>query len=500
MSGAREPWRLSAVALAAAVRGGSVSIEAAVESGWQGPAERWELDVHAVAHADAKARAAGIAAARRADPAAAMRGVPVLVKDNICTSDLPTTCASRVLAGYRPPYDATVITRLRAAGAVVTGKGNMDEFAMGSSTEFSCYGPTRNPYDLTRVPGGSSGGPAAAVAYGLCPLALGSDTGGSVRQPAAFCGVFGLKPTYGRLSRYGLVAFGSSLDQVGIFARHAGDLALAYAELAGPDPFDASTRLGQAPDVSGWDRGVEGRTFGWPANLWREGVDAELVEALETAGRALERAGARRVTLDFLPGEFAVATYYLVATAEASSNLARFDGVRYGPRHPQSGDVRALYTRTRSEGFGPEVQRRILLGTYALSAGYYDAYYLTAQRARTRIRHEYEAAFARCDFMLLPASPTLPFKLGEKTDDPLAMYLSDIFTIGANLAGIPGLTVPVGLTEANGRPPLPRAVQLLGPDDAEPLLIAAGRAIEVGGERAHLGRSHVTEFAWPTRR
>ena len=497
---AREPWRLSAATLAAAVREGSIPVEQAVSAGWQGPARAWEQDVHAVAHADEAARGAGVAAARGIAPDAPLRGVPVLVKDNICTVDLPTTCASRILAGYRPPYDATVITRLRAAGAVVTGKGNMDEFAMGSSTEYSCYGPTRNPYDLSRVPGGSSGGPAAAVAYGLCPVALGSDTGGSVRQPAAFCGVYGLKPTYGRLSRYGLVAFGSSLDQVGIFARHAGDLALTYEVLAGPDPWDASTRLGAPPDVSGWDRGVEGRTFGWPANLWREGVDAEIVAGLEAAAKALERGGAKRVTFDFLPGEFAVATYYLVATAEASSNLARFDGVRYGPRHPESGDVRALYTRTRSEGFGPEVQRRILLGTYALSAGYYDAYYLTAQRARTRIRREYEAAFARCDFMLLPASPTLPFRLGEKTEDPLAMYLSDIFTIGANLAGIPGLTVPVGLTAGNGAPPLPRAVQLLGPDDSEPALIAAGRAIEVGGERAKLGRSHETEFAWPTRR
>ncbi len=496
MSAANDAWRLSARTLAARVEAGALAAADAVESGWGGPAADWEPEVRAVAHADPAARAAA-AAAVTGGP---LRGVPVLVKDNLCTTDLPTTCASRVLAGYRPPYDATVIARLRAAGAVVTGKGNMDEFAMGSSTEFSCYGPTRNPYDLTRVPGGSSGGPAAAVAYGLCPLGLGSDTGGSVRQPAAFCGVFGLKPTYGRLSRYGLVAFGSSLDQVGIFARHAGDVATAYAALAGPDPCDATTRPGPVPDVSGWDAGVEGMTFGWPANLWRQGVDAEIVAGLEEAAAALERAGARRVAFDFLPGEFAVATYYLVATAEASSNLARFDGVRYGPRHPESADVRALYTRTRSEGFGPEVQRRILLGTYALSAGYYDAYYLTAQRARTRIRREYQAAFARCDLMLLPAAPTTAFRLGEKTEDPLAMYLSDIFTIGANLAGIPGLTVPVGLTAGNGGPPLPRAVQLLGPEDAEPALLRAGRVIETRGDRARLARTHETEFAWPTKR
>jgi aspartyl-tRNA(Asn)/glutamyl-tRNA(Gln) amidotransferase subunit A len=484
--------KLSARALAAAVRSGSVGAEAAVESGWEGPAAAWEEKVHAIVHSDRQARAAGALAA----PEGPLRGVPVVVKDNLCTVDYPTTCCSKILAGYHPPYDATVIRRLRAAGGVVTAKGNMDEFAMGSSTEFSCYGPTRNPFDLGRVPGGSSGGPAAAVAYGLAPLGLGSDTGGSVRQPAAFCGVFGLKPTYGRLSRYGLVAFGSSLDQVGIFARHAGDVALAYAALAGPDPYDATTRPDPAPDVKGWDRGVEGLTFGWPANLWAEGVEAEVIEGLERAAEWLERAGARRASFEFLPGEYSVATYYLVATAEASSNLARFDGVRYGFRHPDSPDVHALYTRTRSEGFGPEVQRRILLGTYALSAGYYDAYYLTAQRARALIRDEYRAAFGRCDFMLMPAAPTLAFRLGEKLDDPLAMYLSDIFTIGANLAGIPGLSVPVGRS-ATG---LPRAVQVLGPEDAEPVLLRAGRVLEVQGERGRLPGSHETEFAWPTKR
>ena len=316
-----------------------------------------------------------------------------------------------------------------------------------------------------------------------------------MRQPAAFCGVFGLKPTYGRLSRYGLVAFGSSLDQVGILARHAGDVADVYACLAGPDPYDVTTRLGAAPDVSGWDAGVEGLRFGWPANLWREGVDAEIVDAMEQAAGWLERAGAERVPLEFIPGEYSVATYYLVATAEASSNLARFDGVRYAFRDADSDDVRSLYVRTRSAGFGPEVRRRILLGTYALSAGYYDAYYLTAQRARTRIRREYAAAFERCDVMLMPAAPTLPFRLGEKLDDPLAMYLSDIFTIGANLAGIPGISCPAGRSSAG----LPIGVQVLGPEDAEPALLRAARAIEVRGERARLDRAHTTEFAWPTK-
>jgi aspartyl-tRNA(Asn)/glutamyl-tRNA(Gln) amidotransferase subunit A len=491
MSG-RPAWTLSAAALAARVRARELPAADAVEAGWQGPARVWEDSVHAVCHHDAAARRAGAAAAGDGP----LAGVPVLVKDNLCTTDLPTTCGSRILAGYRPPYDATVIRRLRAAGAVVTGKSNMDEFAMGSSTEYSCYGPTRNPYDLERVPGGSSGGSAAAVAYGLCPVALGSDTGGSVRQPAAFCGVFGLKPTYGRLSRYGLVAFGSSLDQVGIFARHAGDVATTYAALAGPDPYDATTRLGDPPDVSGWDAGVRGLRFGWPENLWREGVDPEVVEGMERSAEWLERAGATRVPMEFLPGESSVAAYYLVATAEASSNLARFDGVRYGFRHPDSPDVRALYVRSRSAGFGPEVQRRILLGTYALSAGYYDAYYLTAQRARTRIRREYQQAFARCDVLLLPAAPSLAFRLGEKTEDPLAMYLSDIFTIGANLAGIPGLTVPLPLSAAG----LPRGVQVLGPEDSEPALLRTGRVLEVRGDVARLDRRHETEFTWPTKR
>jgi aspartyl-tRNA(Asn)/glutamyl-tRNA(Gln) amidotransferase subunit A len=482
------------------VRRGAAAVADVVESGWEGPARTWEADVHAVAHTDAaaRARAAASTAATLATAAAPgpLTGVPVLVKDNLCTTDFATTCASRILAGYRPPYDATVIRRLREAGCVVVGKGNMDEFAMGSSTEFSVYGPTRNPFDLSRVPGGSSGGPAAAVAYGLCPIALGSDTGGSVRQPAAFCGVFGLKPTYGRLSRYGLVAFGSSLDQVGIFARHTGDVALAYVALAGPDPYDATTRPGTAPDVSRWDAGIEGLRFGWPANLWRQGVDAEIVAALERTASWLEQAGARRVPLEFIPGEYSVAAYYLVATAEASSNLARFDGVRYGFRDPEADDVRSLYVRSRTAGFGPEVKRRILLGTYALSAGYYDAYYLTAQRARTRIRHEYGAAFERCDVLLMPASPTLPFRLGERVDDPLAMYLSDIFTIGANLAGIPGISCPAG----RSRDGLPVGVQVLGPEDSEPRLLRTARAIEVRGERAALGRTHEAEFAWPTKR
>ena len=490
---ARETWRLSARELAADVREGRRSAQEAIEAGWEGPAALWEKDVHAVVHADPEARRAAARAHAKQGPLA---GVPVLVKDNLCTTDYPTTCGSKILAGWRSPYDATVIRRLRDAGAVVTGKGNMDEFAMGSSTEFSCYGPTRNPYDLTRVPGGSSGGPAAAVAYGLCPVGLGSDTGGSVRQPAALCGVYGLKPTYGRLSRYGLVAFGSSLDQVGIFARHAGDVAETYAALAGADSYDATMRLGPPPDVSAWDEGAEGLRFGWPANLWEKGVDEEVVEGLEDAARALEAAGATRVPMTFLPGEYGVATYYLVATAEASSNLARFDGIRYGHRAEDAPDVKELYTRTRSEGFGPEVQRRILLGTYALSAGYYDAYYLKAQKARTRIRREYEDAYRRCDVLLMPVSPSLPFPIGEKTDDPLAMYLSDVFTIGANLAGIPGLAVPMSPSRAG----LPRSAQLLGPEDSEPVLLRAARAIEVRGDRARLARTHTTEFAWPSKR
>ena len=490
MSGTGAPWRDSAAAIAARVRAGSLDPVAAAESGWDEPARRWERDVHAVVHSDPASRHAAAAAARRDGPLA---GVPVLLKDNLCTTDYPTTCGSRILAGWHSPYDATVVRRLREAGAVVVGKSNMDEFAMGSSTEFSCYGPTRNPYDLERVPGGSSGGSAAAVAYGLVPAALGSDTGGSVRQPAAFCGVYGLKPTYGRLSRYGLVAFGSSLDQVGIFARHAGDVALLYSVLAGPDPFDATMREAAPPDVSGWDAGVRGLRFGWPANLWERGVDPAIVGGLERAATALERAGATRVPLHFMPGEYGVAAYYLVATAEASSNLARFDGVRYGHRAAGATDVTSLYTRSRGEGFGPEVQRRILLGTYALSSGYYDEYYLKAQRARTRIRREYAEAFERCDLMLLPAAPTPAFRIGEKTDDPLAMYLSDVFTIGANLAGLPGLSVPVGLSPDG----LPLGAQLLAPADGEPVLLRAARAIEADGDAARLPRGFEREVAWP---
>ena len=482
-------WMLDARAIAEKVRAGTLAPEAAMLAGFDHPAERWEREVHAVVHTDPETRHANALAANRSG---SLAGVPVLLKDNLCSTDFPTTCGSRILAGWRSPYDATVVQRLRAAGAVVVGKGNMDEFAMGSSTEYSAYGPTRNPWDLKRVPGGSSGGPAAAVAYGLVPIALGSDTGGSVRQPAAFCGVYGLKPTYGRLSRYGVVAFGSSLDQVGVFARHVGDVADVYTALAGPDPFDASTRTTPAPDVSRWDDGVEGMRFGWPANLWSEGVDPAIVDALERGASALERAGATRVPFRFMPGSYSVATYYLLATAEASSNLARFDGVRYGHR-AAADDLLALYTRSRGEGFGPEVRRRILLGTFALSAGYHDAYYEKAQRARTLIVREYARAFAQCDFMLLPATPTLPFALGEKSDDPLAMYLSDVFTIGANLAGIPGLTVPMGVAPAG----LPVAVQLLGPVDAEPVLLRGARALEADGDPARIARGWEREVAWP---
>ena len=486
---ATAPWRLNARAVARAVNAGTLEPVAAAESGFAGPGERWERDVHAVLATEPSVRHAAAAAAPRGRP---LSGVPVLLKDNLCTVDHPTTCGSRILEGWRSPYDATVVRRLRDAGAVIVGKGNMDEFAMGSSTEFSAYGPTRNPHDLTRVPGGSSGGPAAAVAYGLVPVALGSDTGGSVRQPAAFCGVYGLKPTYGRFSRYGLVAFGSSLDQVGVFARHVGDVATVYEQLAGADPFDATSRTGPAPDVSGWASGVRGLRFGWPANLWSEGVDPGIVDALERAAVSLERAGAMRVPFEFLPGRYSVAAYYLLATAEASSNLARFDGVRYGLRASAS-ELGELYSRTRGRGFGPEVRRRILLGTYALSSGYHDQFYGKAQRARTRIAAEYRAAFGNGDFMLLPATPTLPFRLGEKTGDPLAMYLSDVFTLGANLAGIPGLSVPMGLA-ASG---LPVGVQLLGPADSEPVLLRAARAIEMDGDATRIASTEEREPAWP---
>jgi len=402
-----------------------------------------------------------------------LAGVAVALKDNMCTRRVPTTCSSRILEGWRPPYDATIVSRLSKAGAVVVGKTNLDEFAMGSSTENSAFGPTRNPHDKTRVPGGSSGGSAAAVAAGMVPAAFGSDTGGSIRQPAALCGVVGVKPTYGRVSRYGLVAFASSLDQIGPFAATVEDAALLFEVVAGHDPMDSTSVSEPAPSVvAGLGDGVEGLRVGLTKEFV-EGADADVAARVEEAARALEKAGAVVSDASVPAAVYGLSAYYLIAPAEASSNLARYDGVRYGLR-VDGDDVTAMYTATRAAGFGAEVKRRIMLGTYALSAGYYDAYYGQAQRVRTLIIRDFEAAYAGHDLLLGATSPTTAFELGAKTENPLTMYLSDVFTIPSNLAGHPAISVPYG----TGDDGLPVGVQVLAPALAEPLMFRAAAALE----------------------
>ena len=428
------------------------------------------------AMARARAVDAAIAAGQTPGP---LCGVPVAIKDLLDIEGIPTTCGSRILEGYRPPFTATVVERLEAAGAIVVGKTNMDEFAMGSSNENSAYKPTRNPWDPTRVPGGSSGGSAAAVAAGMAPLSLGSDTGGSIRQPAAFCGIVGLKPTYGRVSRYGLVAFASSLDQVGPFARTVEDAALAASVLFGRDARDATSAGEAVPDFrAALQRGAKGLRIGVPWSFLEKGIDAPVLAAFREALAALESAGARMVDVALPHAGHAIATYYIVATAEASSNLARYDGVRYGLRVAAGRDLRETYGRTRDRGFGPEVKRRIILGTFVLSSGYYDAYYLRAQKVRTLIRRDFERALESCDVVATPTTPSTAFRFGEKTADPLAMYLADIFTVPANLAGIPGISVPCGF--ASG---LPVGLQLLARSFDEAALFRAGHAYQ--GLTAH---------------
>jgi aspartyl-tRNA(Asn)/glutamyl-tRNA(Gln) amidotransferase subunit A len=407
-----------------------------------------------------------------ADPGP-LAGVPVAVKDLLHVDGMPTTCGSRILEGYRPPFTATAVERLLHAGAVVIGKTNMDEFAMGSSTENSAFKKTRNPWDRERVPGGSSGGSAAAVAARVAPLALGTDTGGSIRQPAALCGVVGLKPTYGRVSRYGVVAFASSLDQVGPLTRTVEDAALAASVLFGHDVHDATSADTEVPEfLSQLEAGAEGLRIGVPWRFLQDGVDAEVLAAFRAALSALEGAGARVVEVELPHAPHAIATYYLVATAEASSNLARYDGVRHGPR-TDAPDLMKMYGETRERGFGPEVKRRIVLGTFALSSGYYDAYYLRALKVRTLIRRDFERAFEACDVVATPTTPTPAFKLGEKADDPLQMYLADVFTVPANLAGIPGLSVPCGFVRG-----LPCGLQLVGRAFDEGTLFRVGQAYQ----------------------
>jgi len=383
-----------------------------------------------------------------------------------------TTASSRILEDFIPPYDATVVRRLEAAGAVIVGKTNCDEFAMGSSNENSAFGPVHNPWALDRIPGGSSGGSAAAVAARCVPIALGSDTGGSIRQPAACCGVVGLKPSYGRVSRYGLLAFASSLDQIGPFARTVADAATVLSALAGVDPCDATTSSEPVPDFSASLTGrVDDIRIGVPRAFVSEGVDDEVRRAYEGALETLRREGAALVDIDLPHAKYAVPVYYLVCTAEASSNLARYDGVKYGYRSPAAKDsLKEMYSRTRDQGFGPEVKRRIMLGTYVLSAGYYDAFYLKALQVRTLLRRDYDEAFERVDVVAMPTSPTPPFRLGEKTDDPLQMYLADVFTVSANLAGLPGISVPCGFSTDG----LPIGFQLMGRmfDEATMLRVA----------------------------
>jgi aspartyl-tRNA(Asn)/glutamyl-tRNA(Gln) amidotransferase subunit A len=412
-------------------------------------------------------------------PAGRLAGVPIAVKDVLCTRGVPTQCGSRILEGFTPPYDATSIARLRAAGAVLIGKTNMDEFAMGSSTENSAYQVTRNPWDLARVPGGSSGGSAAAVAAGMAPAALGTDTGGSIRQPAALCGVVGMKPTYGRVSRYGLVAFASSLDQIGPFANSVADAAEVLQVISGHDPLDATTAHVPVPDfLAALGKGAAGLRIGVPREYFPPQLDSEVAAMVRSSLAAAERLGASVREISLPHTEYAIPTYYILATAEASSNLARYDGVRYGYRAPGARDLAALYSRSRSGGFGAEVKRRIMLGTYVLSSGYYDAYYLKGQKVRTLIRRDFDAAFESVDVIVTPTSPTAAFRIGEKVDDPLAMYLSDIFTVTANLAGVPAISIPCGVTR--GR--LPIGLQIVGRhfDEETVLRLAAALEPEIG--------------------
>ena len=415
--------------------------------------------VHAFQHvARDRARARADALDRAPAPVGPLHGVTVAIKDNFCVRDMPATAGSRILDGFVPPYDATAVARLEAAGAVVIGKTVCDEFAMGSSTENSAYGPSRNPWDLTRTPGGSSGGSAVAVAAGMATLGLGSDTGGSVRQPAALCGIVGLKPTYGRVSRYGLIAFASSLDHVSPFGRSVSDVALMLDAMAGPDPHDATSARVDVPSFTDSLTGsMAGARLGVPRHLL-DGVDAGVRQAFEESVRVCGEAGATIVDLELPHSRHAIPVYYVISSAEASSNLARFDGVRYGFRAEGASSIGSMYDQTRGRGFGPEVKRRIMLGTYVLSAGYREAYYRKAQQVRTLIRRDFERALETVDALLLPTSPVPAFPLGERTADPLQMYLADVFTVGADLAGLPAISVPCGFTPDR----LPVGLQIIG--------------------------------------
>ena len=470
----------TAAAVAAGVRSGALKAVDVVEADLARIADR-EGEIHAFNHvmadeARAAATAVDAAVAAGRDPGP-LAGVTVALKDNMCTRGVPTTCSSRILEGWKPPYDATVVAMLRDAGAVVVGKTNLDEFAMGSSTENSAFGPTRNPHDTSRVPGGSSGGSAAAVAAGFSRLSLGSDTGGSIRQPAALCGVVGVKPTYGYVSRYGLVAFASSLDQIGPFTNDVADAALLLDVIGTHDPYDSTSIPGERPSLQqtvsrAVEHGAEGLRVGRITDL-PEGADPDVQERLEAAFDALRAAGATIVDVQVPAFTFGLTAYYLIAPAEASSNLARYDGVRYGMR-VEASDTNAMYSATRSAGFGDEVKRRIMLGTYALSAGYYDAYYGKALKVRRLIHDDFERAYESADVLLTPTSPSVAFPFGSKGDNPLAMYLCDTYTIPTNLAGHPGMSVPYG-TGSHG---LPVGVQVLAGTMQEPTMFRAAAVLE----------------------
>ncbi len=479
-----ELWQLSATALAAAVRSREASAVDVAEAHLD-RALRWNDQVEAFLHLEPdevrrQAREIDRRIAAGEDPGP-LAGVPVAIKDNLCVRGQPATCASRILEPFVPPYDAHVIERLRVKGAVLFGKTNLDEFAMGSSTENSAFGPTRNPFDLERTAGGSSGGSAAAVAAGLAPLALGSDTGGSIRQPAALCGVVGMKPTYGLVSRYGLIAFASSLDQIGPFGRTVDDAALLLEAVGGADARDATSAGVPVPDLRR-PGDVKGLRIGVPRECFGEGLAPDVRALVERAIKDLGKAGARIEEVSLPLSVHGIAVYYIVAPSEASSNLARYDGVRYGLRGDGK-DVEEMFSLTRGEAFGPEVKRRILLGTFALSSGYYEAYYGRAQRVRAAMRHEMEECFKKVDLLASATTPTAAFALGEKTDDPLAMYLSDVLTVTAPLCGVPALSLPCGRTAAG----LPVGLHLTAPRFGESVLFRAARAAE----------QMLPPFAWP---
>jgi aspartyl-tRNA(Asn)/glutamyl-tRNA(Gln) amidotransferase subunit A len=473
-----ELWQLNALQIAGAIASGETTALDVVEA-HVGRIEALEPEIHAFITPTpdlAREQAKAVDDARaRGEVLSPLAGVPVALKDVLCTDGVRTTAGSKILSNYIPPYDATIVKRLRAAGMPVLGKTNQDEFAMGSSTENSAYGVTHNPWDLARVPGGSSGGSAAAVAAGMAPVSLGTDTGGSIRQPAALCGVVGVKPTYGRVSRYGLIAFASSLDQIGPFARTVRDTAAVTQLISGHDPMDSTSAPEPVPDLlSSIEAGVQGLRVGIVREGMGEGTQPGVKARVTEAAERYAAMGCRVDEVSLPSFDVALSAYYLIAPAECSSNLARYDGVRYGYRVEDARDVVDMNTRSRAHGFGDEVKRRIMLGTYALSAGYYDAYYGKAQKVRTLVIRDFEEAYRRFDFLICPTTPTTAFKIGEKADDPLAMYLSDLFTIPSNLAGAAAISLPCGLGEDG----LPVGIQVLGPPLSEELLFRAAYALE----------------------